>query len=373
MTKHGILKLMIMLAILGTSIGISSDGEAINPIDIQKILDKTVDHKKVFGVVLNLSLGSGESWSGASGNLTSDDPYFIASVTKLYTTAIIFMLANENQIDLDDPISQYLSPNVVEGLHVFKNRDYSGNITIRHLLSHTSGLPDYFEQEYKTKTSLKDELVSGDDRSWTFEDAIQISKEMQPHFAPGQQGKAFYSDTNFQLLGRIIENVSGVAYEQALEQYIVEPLALNHTYLYPHGSDKDPSLFYYKDKALSLPLAMASFGPDGGIVSTSEESMIFLRAFFSGFLFPKDYLNEMQSWNKIFFPMQYGLGMMRFKLPRIFSPFKATPEFIGHVGSSGSFAYYCPDKDVYFTGTVNQINNPGLSSQLLMKIHASLK
>jgi len=115
-------------------------------------------------------------------------------------------------------------------------------------------------------------------------------------------------------------------------------------------------------------MAMTSFGPDGGIVSTANESMIFLKAFFNGKLFPKEYLDEMKDWNKIFFPLQYGIGIARFKLPRIFSPFKPVPKLIGHSGLSGAFAYYCPEKDIYLTGTVNQIHNAGLSYKLMIRI-----
>ncbi len=96
--------------------------------------------------------------------------------------------------------------------------------------------------------------------------------------------------------------------------------------------------------------------------------MTFLRAFFGGQLFPKVYISELTVWNRIFFPLQYGIGVARFKLSRIFSPFKPTPELIGHSGLSGAFAYYCPQKDLYLTGTVNQTAKPGLSYRLMIKL-----
>jgi CubicO group peptidase (beta-lactamase class C family) len=116
---------------------------------------------------------------------------------------------------------------------------------------------------------------------------------------------------------------------------------------------------------------MTSFGPDGGIVSTAKESMTFLRAFFSEKLFPIAYLPELKAWNKIFFPLQYGTGMARFKMPWIFSPFQPLPEIIGHSGLSGAFADYCPEKDMYLTGTVNQIASPSLSYKLMFKLITS--
>jgi D-alanyl-D-alanine carboxypeptidase len=334
---------------------------------LQHVLDKTVDNKKVFGTVVNVSSGS-ESWIGSAGNLTNQSQYFIASTTKLYITAIILKLRETGQLSLDDKISAYLPSNLMNDLHIYKRVDYSDEITIKHLLSHTSGLPDYFEQKKENGQSLKDELISGEDQRWIFEETITISKKMKPHFKPGQKGKAHYSDTNYQLLGKIIEIVTDMTISQALAKYVFKPLGLEKTYLYQDSNDTVPATVYYKTEPLPIPMAMTSFGPDGGIVSTASESMVFLKAFFNGKLFPKEYLDEMKDWNKIFFPLQYGIGIARFKLPRIFLPFKPVPELIGHSGLSGAFAYYCPEKDIYFTGTVNQIHNPGLSYKLMIRI-----
>jgi len=191
---------------------------------------------------------------------------------------------------------------------------------------------------------------------------------MKPRFKPGAKGKAFYSDTNYQLLGRVIEIITGKRIGAVLKEFIFEPLQLRNTYLYDDSNDTTPVSLYYKTDPLCIPLAMTSFGPDGGIVSTARESMTFLRAFFGGQLFPKEYISELTIWNRIFFPLQYGIGVARFKLPRIFSPFKPIPELIGHSGLSGAFAYYCPEKDLYLTGTVNQIAKPGLSFRLMIKL-----
>lgn len=74
-------------------------------------------------------------------------------------------------------------------------------------------------------------------------------------------------------------------------------------------------------------VAMTSFGPDGGVVSTSSDMMIFLRAFFGDTIAPSTDLDELtRTWNSIWFPFAYATGIMRFRLPRIFSPFKAQPD-----------------------------------------------
>jgi CubicO group peptidase (beta-lactamase class C family) len=130
---------------------------------------------------------------------------------------------------------------------------------------------------------------------------------------------------------------------------------------------------FYDKKVLNMPKAMSSFGPDGGIVSTVHESLAFLRAFLDGTLFPANYLEEMKQWKRIFFPLQYGHGLMRFKLPRIFSPFQASPEFIGHSGASSSFLFYCPDEDLYLAGTLNQVKEQSRPFRLMIDVIKALK
>lgn len=191
---------------------------------------------------------------------------------------------------------------------------------------------------------------------------------MPAAFPPGKKGRALYSDTNYQMLGHIIEIASGKSYEDALKHYVFSPLGLNKTYLYTDTNDTHPANIYYKSTPLNIPRAMASTGPDGGIVSTARESMVFLKAFFGGGVFPVEYVKELGVWNRIFFPLEYGLGVMRYKLPRIFSGFRPFPEFIGHSGLSGAFAYYCPAKDLYITGTVNQIAKPGTAYKMMLRL-----
>jgi D-alanyl-D-alanine carboxypeptidase len=342
---------------------------AQNPLDaeLQQLLDRSVDHQKVFGTAFAIRTDS-LSWQGASGNLTATQPYFIASTTKLFTTALILQLQAAGKLQLDDKIDQYLPAEVLQGLHVYKGKEYSGEITISHLLAHRSGLPDYFQGKGPSGKSLEDELVSGNDQSWTFEQAMERTKAMQPLFAPGSKGKAHYSDANFQLLGRIIELVSGSTYAANCEQHILVPLALSSTYLYQDPSDARPKPLYYKQKELHIPLAMASFGPDGGMVSTSADMVVFLEAFFTGKLFPEAYLADLQAWNRIFFPMQSGVGIHLFKLPWLMNPTGAVPSFMGHSGLSGALAYYSPQHKLYIAGTVNQVAYPDRSFKTMIKL-----
>jgi len=335
---------------------------------LQILLNQTINNKTIFGTVVSVTKGS-DTWVGSAGNLIPKSPFFIASTTKLYITAIIFQLRAEGRLQLSDPISNYLSETVLNGLHIYKGVDYSREITIEHLLAHTSGIPDYFQGKKQNGKSLLSELSGGQDQAWTFEEAIALSKTMKPHFRPGTKKKAAYSDTNFQLLGKIITHILNDKLHHIIKERICIPLGLNKTYVYLNPTDQSPVNIYYGSAPLSIPKAMSSFGADGGIVSTAEESAIFLKAFVNGTLFPTSDLIEMQKeWNNIFFPLQYGVGIMKFKLPAIFSPFKKSPVLIGHSGLSGAFSFYCPEKNIFLSGTVNQLKNPENSYKLMLKL-----
>lgn len=245
---------------------------------LQAVLDKTVDGKKVFGTSFAVKKDS-LTWIGASGNLSNDQSYFIASATKLFTTAIILYLKSIGKLALENKISMYLDTSILNGLHVYKGKDYSDELTIKHLLAHTSGLPDYFQDKGANGKSLEDELISGNDY-WAFEQTIARTKSIKPLFVPGAEGKAHYSDANFQLLGKIIEIITNKSYSENCNVLIIRPLGLTKTYLYQDSTDNTPKTLYYKANELHIPRAMTSFGSDGGIVSTSADTHIYRSIFY---------------------------------------------------------------------------------------------
>ncbi|MEM7373109.1 MAG: serine hydrolase domain-containing protein [Bacteroidota bacterium] len=331
------------------------------PVDqIQKILDKSVDGKRIFGTLVSLSK-EGQTYHFGSGNMNPGDKYFIASISKVYTAAVLFQLIEQGKLSLDDSIQDYLPARTLNGLHLFNGEEYSANITIRHLLTNTSGLPDYFMQKNTQKESLLDYLLSKGDTSLTFDQIIDLTKSLACKFPPGSKGKAYYSDSNFQLLGKIIQQLTGKSMADVYEDYIFKPLRLKQSYLYNDPSDTRPATMYYKKEVLAIPRMMAAFQSDGGIVSTSEENLRFLKAHMNGELFSEKKPDITTGWNKIYSPFQYGYGIMKFKFPGM-------PDMIGHAGANGSFAYYIPSRGLYLTGTINQIAKPQLVYKLIAKI-----
>jgi len=295
-----------------------------------------------------------------------------ASTTKLFTTAVIMQLRGEGRLDLDDTLGTHVESALVQGLNVWRGSDVSARITVRDLLAHTSGIANYFEQKRPDGGTLYQDVIEGTDRAWTFEEALDMARSMAPKFAPSSPGRAFYSDTNYQLLGAIIERLTDSSYEEQLRVRILAPLGLKRTWLFTQATlqrfdEVAPMLL--GGEPLRIPMAMGSFQADGGVVSTALDQLSFLRAFMDGSLFPAAYLDEMTgTWNKIFFPLEYGVGLMRYLLPRYLSPFKAAPEMIGHSGASGAILYAIPERDLYVAGTVNQVKKRRLSYQLLSRV-----
>jgi D-alanyl-D-alanine carboxypeptidase len=195
---------------------------------------------------------------------------------------------------------------------------------------------------------------------------------MRPTFPPGTPGRAHYSDTNYQLLGRIVENAGGVSLVQGLQTRILDPLALKRTFMHsPETLERYPeaATMRYGRQELSVPRFMASFWADGGMVSTATEGLTFLRAFVTGELFAASHLARMTAvWRPIFRPLEYGIGIMRLRLPRYYSPLKPVPTAIGHSGASGTVLFHFPDLDLYVSGTVNQVKHRSLSYRLMIKL-----
>ena len=334
----------------------------LNKTQLNQVVEKMVKSTKVFGATLCVENGDGSiSWNGAAGNMQPNDKYFIASVTKLYVSAVVLRLIEERRLSLEDTICNYLPKELTNGLHVLKGVDYTNQITVGHLISNTSGIPDYFFHKLPNGKTAASFLLEGNDESWPLDKSIEYVKKMKPNFKPGKKGKANYSDTNYQILGRIIEIVTGKPIGEVFKEFIFDPMGLKNTYAYSDTTDESPTKFYYGKNELWLPKYIASIAVEGGIVSTAQESMAFIKAFFNGTFFPKERIEALKKWNLLFGPgiFFFGIGLEKLFIPRIASPFKPIGEVLGFWGQTGSFAFHNPNTDLYFTGTTNQISGAG--------------
>jgi D-alanyl-D-alanine carboxypeptidase len=337
--------------------------------------------KSIRSLVLSAMKGDGSfSWSGAAGiasqngrvPMTKDTPIYIASITKLYTATAIMRLYEKGALSLDDPMARYLPAGLIRGIHIYKGKDYSQEITIKQLLSHTSGIADYYSERPEGGKSLFELLLEEPKQSWTVEQTIERARDdLKPNFKPGTD--ASYSDTNFQLLGKIIEAITGKPLYAVYQDFIFRPLGLKHTWLvgYPEpqiAASAVPADVFYKDKNITQTRSNGAYWADGGIVSTAEEMIIFLKALNEGRIISRDTLKLMHNWHKLQFPLQYGYGTMYFKLPWFINMVMSIPPLWGHSGSTGSFLYYSEGLNLYMAGSINQVDSKIKPFRLMGKV-----
>ena len=156
--------------------------------EMQHLVSGLVDKdKSVRDCVLAVMKGDGSySWSGAAGiagqdglvPMTKDTPIFVASITKLYTATAIMQLYERGALCLDDPMSKYLAEKLIQGIHVYEGKDFSLEITIKELLSHTSGIADYYTEKPKGGKSLFEVFLEEPTRSWTVDEVIERARPL---------------------------------------------------------------------------------------------------------------------------------------------------------------------------------------------------
>lgn len=142
---------------------------------------------------------------------TTNTVFRIASVSKQFVATAIMMLVEEGKLRLEDSVSKYLTGTP---------RKWKG-ITIRHLLTHTSGIPDFLNEDIPLDKGIAD-----------FDQAVVKALDDRPlHFAPGDDWR--YSNSNYHLLGMIIRRITGLPYGDFLRERIFQPLGMQKTAVSP--------------------------------------------------------------------------------------------------------------------------------------------
>lgn len=286
----------------------------------------------------------------------SEQPYHTASIGKTFTSIIIAMLVEKGKIKYTEPISRYVPENLLRELHIYKGKDYSSDICIGHLVGCTSGLPDFYEEKPKQGKPFIDLILDEPSSYWTPQDTIQWTKQnLSPRFPPGT--KCHYTNTGYNLLGLIIENITSKPYHEVLHEYIFQPLNMNHTFLSHYSEPKVQSSYPVanvniknKEVIVEQHPSLTSIYAGGQTVSTSEDLLKFMKALIGNQLISHNSLLVMMQWNKLWIGVDYGYGLMRVRM----LPIIQTYNVWGHLGSIGSFMLYNPVMDVYMIGNFNK-------------------
>ncbi|NJN17104.1 MAG: beta-lactamase family protein [Oscillochloris sp.] len=222
----------------------------------------------------------------------------IASLTKPYVAVVTLQLVQEGWLLLDHSVEHWL-PGLVPG---------GERIQVRHLLSHTSGLPEYMTGGFVGKVRREPERV------YTPPELVAEALRYPRRFAPGAAGRWSYSNTNYILLGLIIEAVTRNSLEHELQQRILTPLGLRNTAMAPARATGEGLARGYVRQNDYTELNMSFAWAAGGLTSTADDTLRFANALFAGRLLRPEYLALMRSYVAADRD-GYGLGLMRSAFP----------------------------------------------------------
>jgi D-alanyl-D-alanine carboxypeptidase len=275
-----------------------------------------------------------------------DIAWNIGSVTKTFVAVVVLQLADEGKIDLDAGIQQYM-PDLADADH----------ITPRELLQHTSGLGEYND---------KPAVLNDAHRVWTPAELIAVAEGAGRVGEPG--GPFHYSNTNYIVLGEIIEKVTGNSWDHEVQTRIAEPLGMTNTSALgadlPVGYKSVDGAFV--DSTNSMDPSTA--GAAGGLVSTGHDLLLFATALADGTLMSPESQDAMgafipgEDYSQFGIVHSYGLGFEQYATDAI------TVE--GHMGTGEAQSAFLGFDPEHGTAVAVMTNTATAGPQAFMAVEA---
>lgn len=343
--------------------------------DIRKLYDRELKREIVHDGYLRVYSPSNDlniAWAEGE-TATLKRPFHSASIGKTFTAIACMQLVEEGKLSLDLTLSELLDSVVYKGLHLMDDGVVrTPSISLLQLLNHSSGLPDYFEDSPEHGPDLLSLSIAKPDTTWTPLSLLEFARQMPAHFKPGEGYK--YNDTEYILLGLIIEKVSGLSLADYFEQKIFAPLEMNNTYMHLRAPQKGLDLAgLYIDEVNIAPYKSLSLDwAGGGLATTMDDLLKFQIALNTNVLISADSYQFMQKWTRESAGFYYGLGLRKINMKGLFFTL-ADLNLIGHNGSTGSFMFYCPELDVYVNGSFNQLKMQRKAVVFLTKIFTKIE
>jgi D-alanyl-D-alanine carboxypeptidase len=301
---------------------------------------------------------SGTGERGGNHPVAADAQFRVASITKMFVATVVLQLVEERRLRLDAQVAAYV-PGYALGR----------GVTVRQLLNHTSGIPDYTRTEH-----FHEGLLADRNREWNADEMLALVAGIRRDFAPGTD--YLYSNTGYILLGRIIETITGSTWAAEVRRRVLDPLQLGHTYI--AGAEPVPGgvLPGYIDADMDgevenvetgrpWPSLETSEGPAGSIVSTAGDLAAFGDALFRGRLLRPTTLKQMVAEGP-HHPRNsnYGLGV---EITR--------PDYRMTVWGHGGFTlgfksalWYVPRHDLVIVVLANDVRaNPSDLAELIVR------
>lgn len=311
------------------------------------VLDSMTALTPIKGFNAAMLLPDGSMWKRAAGlatelpsvtPLTTEHLMGMGSISKSFVATTLLLLYEDDLLDLDDSIGQYVGP--------YPN--VPGSVTIRQLLSHRSGISDYLNENPATGGAWLENL----DSIWV-SDTVLSNYVLAPNFPVGTDWS--YSNTNYLLAGRIIESLTGQPWHDVVRQRLLDPLGLTHTFVYPWETpEAQPFSHVWADfdsdgsvedlQGLGLPdVGLFSLANSAGcLISTPEDLVRFSERVYGGHVLQPATLTEMQTdYEQSGSGFLYGLGAASF-------PIMENVENWGHDGDLlyKSVALYFPSENM---------------------------
>ncbi|WP_350286312.1 serine hydrolase domain-containing protein [uncultured Croceitalea sp.] len=285
---------LVVLTLIAPQCGVQSQDHSIA---LQQILDEACASKENTIIGVSLTVKSPElnidfTGSGGFDNMEktklidAQQPFRIASLTKVFVATAILRLQEKGAISIEEPISKYISP---EHISILSEGGYNPDmITIRHCLNHTSGLYDYAVGG----TEYIEEASKDPAKRWTRTEQLQFAMDHgKPHARPGREEN--YSDTGYILLGEILERQTDSGLAESLRELLkFDELEMTSTYLEsleerPDGLLPNVKRYMGEMDASDWDNSVDLYG-GGGLVSNTHDLTTFLQALFNGNIFEKD-------------------------------------------------------------------------------------
>ena len=261
------------------------------------------------GTSFGIAVGVSDRTAGTPMNPA--DRMLLGSVGKTYVSAVALQLIHEGKFSLDDPIARYLGREPW-----FTRLPNAPRITVRHLMTHTSGLV-----RYELNPKFLADLRGNPDKVWTPEDRLVYLFDTQPAFAPGEGWE--YSDTNYIVLGMIVERTAGAPYYDLLRRRILGPLKLADTV--PSDSRTIAGLIQgyagagnaftgsdevIKDGRMTINPQFEWTG--GGLATTSQDLARWAKLLYEGRVVPESLMDDLLDGvpAKLGPETKYGLGVI---------------------------------------------------------------
>lgn len=243
------------------------------------------------------------------------------------------------------------------GLPVKGGDEALRKVTVRQLLAHRSGLPDYFSDvSADGAPRLYDLLADEPERTWARPELFAYARA---HYrSVGRPGEQFhYADTNFDLLGLVLEGATGAtSYAQVVRARVLDPLELHHTWTH-HAEPAVDGVFvadvFVDNRSVRDAPSLSADQAGGGMITTAADLTTFVRGLVRGVPVSFEDFGDDFTLDAMHGGIDVGAPVWRIRPGGVFFALAGMPEMLGHSGSTGVWAYYAKDLDAVFVGAAS--------------------